>query len=432
MISAITPTHSPEFLHDLYESLKAQTYKNWEWVVCPNGSATPMILAQLKAYNDPRIKVFPVPAGIGQNIGALKHYGFSMAWGDLLVEMDHDDWLHETCFEKLDNAAAGHTECFIYSHSLGLWADGNHETYSEAHGWKTKPVEYKGRTYANPVPFPITPRSLAEIYYAPNHVRAWSRAAYAKLGGHNASLSVADDHDLMCRTYIEGILFIEIPEVLYYQRRHGRSTCIVRQPEVGRLTSQVKDVMLHPMIFRWCKDENLEMIDLGGAHSCPKEHGFVALDVAGGKDVKYDFDVLSDEFLSKIKDDSVGCFRASDFLEHIPIGKTVELMNRLYDKLAPGGWLISATPSVVGPDGVVGRGAFQDPTHCSFYSTNNFWYFTDKQYSKYVPDIYCRFQAVTLNCVYPNQWCKDNGCPYVLADLLAIKDQRRMPGIIKI
>ena len=47
----------------------------------------------------------------------------------------------------------------------------------------------------------------------------------------------------------------------------------------------------------------------------------------------------------------------------------VELMNAIYRALVPGGWVLAATPSTDG------RGAFQDPTHCSFWNVpNSFWY----------------------------------------------------------
>ena len=44
------------------------------------------------------------------------------------------------------------------------------------------------------------------------------------------------------------------------------------------------------------------------------------------------------------EDDSVGIFRAADFLEHIPREQVVPFMNEMWRCLAPGGWLISRTP----------------------------------------------------------------------------------------
>lgn len=62
--------------------------------------------------------------------------------------------------------------------------------------------------------------------------------------------------------------------------------------------------------------------------------------------------------------------RAYDFLEHIPIGKVVPLIEEVYRVLKPGGRFVSLTPSTDG------RGAFQDPTHVSFWNRNSWHYYS--------------------------------------------------------
>ena len=32
-LSIITPTHKLTYIHELYESIKNQTYSDWEWVL---------------------------------------------------------------------------------------------------------------------------------------------------------------------------------------------------------------------------------------------------------------------------------------------------------------------------------------------------------------------------------------------------------------
>lgn len=63
---------------------------------------------------------------------------------------------------------------------------------------------------------------------------------------------------------------------------------------------------------------------------------------------------------------------ANDFLEHIPIGKTVGVVEEIHRVLKKGGIFRSLTPSTDG------RGAFQDPTHVSFWNRNSWLYYTDK------------------------------------------------------
>lgn len=73
-------------------------------------------------------------------------------------------------------------------------------------------------------------------------------------------------------------------------------------------------------------------------------------------------------------DNSIDMIRADDFLEHIPIGKTVQVVEEIYRVLKPGGIFESSTPSTDG------RGAFQDPTHISFWNRNSWLYYSDPAY----------------------------------------------------
>ena len=75
-------------------------------------------------------------------------------------------------------------------------------------------------------------------------------------------------------------------------------------------------------------------------------------------------------------DNSVDEVRAFDFLEHIPIGKTVEVIEGIWRILKPGGIFESLTPSTDG------RGAFQDPTHVSFWNENSWLYYSHPAYRR--------------------------------------------------
>jgi O-antigen biosynthesis protein len=74
------------------------------------------------------------------------------------------------------------------------------------------------------------------------------------------------------------------------------------------------------------------------------------------------------------RDDSVEKVAAVDFLEHVPIGRVVPLIEEIYRVLKSGGVFESMTPSTDG------RGAFQDPTHVSFWNMNSWIYYSDDAY----------------------------------------------------
>ena len=110
------------------------------------------------------------------------------------------------------------------------------------------------------------------------------------------------------------------------------------------------------------------------------------------------------------EDNSIEVVRAYDFLEHIPIGKTVFVMEEIYRVLKPNGEFIHFSPSTDG------RGAFQDPTHVSFWNVNSFWHFMEDSYR----DLYgikAKFQGLNRNIVTD----PINKIVHVYGELYAIK-----------
>ena len=81
--------------------------------------------------------------------------------------------------------------------------------------------------------------------------------------------------------------------------------------------------------------------------------------------------------------------RAFDFLEHIDNHKRIHIMTEIWRLLKPGGIFVSMTPSTDG------RGAFQDPTHYSFWNENSFWYYCDDAH-RALYDIKAKFDAISV------------------------------------
>ena len=103
-------------------------------------------------------------------------------------------------------------------------------------------------------------------------------------------------------------------------------------------------------------------------------------------------------------------------------------MKEAYRCLAPNGWFLTQTPSTDG------RGAFQDPTHISFWNSNSFWYYTKEQQAKYIGKP-VRFQLNRIKNFYPTDWHKTHLITYVKADLVKLPDlnlKSRIPGMIEI
>jgi SAM-dependent methyltransferase len=169
---------------------------------------------------------------------------------------------------------------------------------------------------------------------------------------------------------------------------------------------------------KWCSINNYLMIDLCGATD--KFPGYINVDKEHG-DFKIDLNITP----WPIKDNSVGFIRAFDALEHMK--DPVATMKEIHRILVPGGMLFSRTPSTDG------RGAFQDPTHVSFWNSNSFWYYTREQ-AKFIGTP-VRFQDTYIENLYPSDWHKHHLISYVEAHLTALKGNEESsycPGVIRI
>lgn len=89
-------------------------------------------------------------------------------------------------------------------------------------------------------------------------------------------------------------------------------------------------------------------------------------------------------------DNSVDKVVAFDFLEHIPLGKTIEVIEEIWRVLKHGEQLESLTP-----DAERGQGAFQDPTHVSFWVENSWLYYSHPAYRR-LHSIKANFQITEL------------------------------------
>ena len=405
-ISVFTPSHQPRWLDQCYASLKAQTFDDWEWIVLLNddGEWDPN---PDELLDDDRVIVDDWDGP--RNIGRLKASCVHSSTGDLLVELDHDDILVPRALEILSVAHDTYPECsMFYSNTMQINEDGtaNLDMFDQRHGWLYHGETVDGVSGIVTEAMQPTPHNVSNIWYAPNHVRAFPRWAYRQAGGYDPNLEVCDDLDLMCRLY-QVAPFHRIPETLYLQRVHPENTQLHKNALIQSESLRLYDHYVEPNVLEWAKRKGLTALDLGGAHNPRK--GYLTVDKHGGDYTGDVFDVLGN-----MADSSAGVIRAADFLEHV--ADKIELMNEIHRVLAPDGMLLSITPSSDG------RGAFQDPTHVSYWNENSFWYYTDQDYAKSVPEITARVQVGRMVSYFPSDWHRDHDIPSVCANLIALKE----------
>lgn len=420
--SVFTPSHNGTWLGECLRSLEGQTNQDWEWIIVPNGDCR----IQDRVRNHPQVKIVPAPKFIDtSSIGQLKGFACAQARGLWLVELDHDDLLHPECLAEIGKSTAD----FVYTDFVEFYQGGRSHTYGPEYGWVSYETQWKPEAIASLEKasgtwdavsnFDLTSASLASIHYAPNHVRAWTREWYEKIGGHDPRLPEADDYDIVVRTWLSGARMECIRKPLYWYRLHdaGENSFIQRNAEIQRRNAELSNKYLDAIIREECRRTGRRMLDLGGAHGCPE--GFESVDREGAA---IECDITAG---IPVDTDSVGWVRAHDFLEHLPPLEIPAFWNEIHRILAPGGWFTSMTPSTEG------RGAWQDPTHLSGWNPNSFWYVTRAEQQKYVPEIKARFQAQSVFQAFPNQWAEQHNIQYVWARLIALKGQRQ-PGLVEI
>jgi len=256
--SIFTPTYSTgEKIYRVYDSLKNQTLDDWEWVIVddtPN-HATWGIIQEI-SKNDFRVKGHKIYPPSNGNIGLVKHRACSLSNGEWLVELDHDDTLISTCLEECSNAINKFPNAgFLYSDVCELYEDGEMKTYDHdlSGNWYGRHdnyfdfgyaghsyVEVDGKTYINHHYPDINPLTIRFNISMPNHVRVWKKEVYDKIGGHNINTPIADDYELIVRTFLNTEM-VHIKKMLYLQYNNRNSAVDNNAIDINRRSRLIRD-----------------------------------------------------------------------------------------------------------------------------------------------------------------------------------------------
>ena len=258
-----------------WNSLLAQKHTNWEWIVVDDNFHSKKSDSTIKktiysktgqkkelkkkeasekskqytnddffyelqklTNGDRRVRYIRADWNHNGYIGDTKRTGFSLARGEWIVELDHDDDLHEEMLTWLAKIIASVDDSvgFIYSDCMEI----QETTYEPpviygttfacgtgSHYMRIFP-QYKNEKYPNgsvqsvSKSPPMNPLALLYITGAPNHIRIWRKSIYELVGGHNYNLPVADDYDLILRTFL-ACKFVRICHPVYYQYRNEQA-----------------------------------------------------------------------------------------------------------------------------------------------------------------------------------------------------------------
>lgn len=407
-LSVFTPSHDTRHLDLAYGSLASQSFEDWEWVVLLNGKAQNW----QAPVEDARVKVSRAPSRL-KGVGALKRAACELASGEILVELDHDDYLTRGSLAAIAQAFSSPDVVVAYSDWAQINSDGspNFDLFDLSYGWTYTRGAIDGTELNRCHAMEASPHNVGYVWYAPNHVRAFRRTTYEKVGGYDADRPFLDDHDLLCRLYIEGD-FHHIKRCCYLQRIHAHNTQAEKKTNaaIQEETVVIYRHYIEDMALAWAARRGLATIRLR-----------TPVWMGDDPDERYDdVTVDPDEPSLELDESSVGVVKTYDVL--CRVGAHTRLFNEVYRVMPHAGVWLTKTPSTDG------RGAFQDPGYRAFYNENSFMYFTQDALRPVMPDYTARFQISHLRTFYPSPGHEELGIAYVEANLLPVKDGPRQGG----
>lgn len=187
-------------LGDAIDSILAQTYSDWELVLCDDGSTDDTLkVAKAYAVRDTRIRVVRNPRNLGLN-HSLNHC-LREARGEFYARMDGDDISAPDRLAKLVAAMDANPDVALVSSWMTC--------FDEVGDWglvKTKPAPTR-EDFVHGTPF----------CHAPCMVR---KSVMVALGGYGTEpwLRRSQDYHLWFRLYAAGYLGINLQEPLYRMR----------------------------------------------------------------------------------------------------------------------------------------------------------------------------------------------------------------------
>ena len=207
LVSVIMPAYNASrYVGDAVESVLAQTYRNFEYIIIDDGSTdgTTQILQRL-AHKDPRIRLVSRP-NTGYAVALNEALG--LAQGPFIARMDADDICLPERFQKEVDYLNAHPECVLVGTRVMLIdPDG-------APLWEMEGIEIEHDQ--------IEKQLLVCGWSIVHPAVMMRRDVVDRIGGYKPEFVPVEDHDLFLRLAEVGKL-ANLPEVLFKYRKHSAS-----------------------------------------------------------------------------------------------------------------------------------------------------------------------------------------------------------------
>jgi O-antigen biosynthesis protein len=202
LISILVPTFNTpvKYLKAAVNSVKAQSYPNWELCICDDRSpdeSTVTALRELEAESDAHIRVSYRDANGG--ISRATNDALAMARGDYIAMLDHDDEILPDALLRMVQSIDEDPEVdVLYSDQAYMSADGEEQEAQRKPDW--------------------SPRMMWGVMFV-GHLLVVRRELASAIGGFNPQFDNVQDFEFMLRVSEKTSRIRHIPEILYYWRR---------------------------------------------------------------------------------------------------------------------------------------------------------------------------------------------------------------------
>lgn len=209
VISILVPVYNVDriWLEKAIQSVMSQVYENWELCMADDVSPKAHVREVLEAYaaKDARIKV--IFSERNQGIAGASHAASTLATGDYIGLLDHDDELSQDALFEMVKVINDHSDAGL------IYSD---EDKMDLHGNSIEPF--------------FKPDYSPDLILSQNyicHFTVMKKSLFDAVGGFRDGFNGSQDHDLVLRILEKTDRIYHIPKILYHWRKIPGSTAAV-------------------------------------------------------------------------------------------------------------------------------------------------------------------------------------------------------------
>lgn len=239
---------SERFLRELLDSIRCQTYENWEVCIADGSPAGEGVEKVLQEYAQADMRFRYVVLGENRGFSGNTNAAMEMAEGDYLILADHDDTLTEDALYECAKAIGADPLCdVLYSDEDKLDMDG--QALFDPH---FKPD--------------FNPALLTSVNYI-CHLFVVRRTLVEEVGALDPAFDGAQDLDLIFRCTEKARKVCHIPKVLYHWRCHMGSTASNPESKMYAFEAGARAIRAHYQRMGIGVDEVEKGVDYGIYHT---------------------------------------------------------------------------------------------------------------------------------------------------------------------